>query len=204
MTKENTTHRFPRWIPVTAVLVFLLLAAGLLVIMFRDLTAPIPPEVVEERFADQLAFLQELAFERPDPALPALPEISREGVDDAWRESMKTWETWSKKSESRPDLLGHPAIMAASVVIFGKEGGTKIRFMLKGYEGLERSGLESLVGILGPAAKPEVNRPVVRQWGGGNKNLILYENRFVDPAGVKMGAQLLLDLNHIELPSSGK
>lgn len=204
MAKENTTQRFPSWLPVTAVLVFLLLAAGLLAIMFRDLSSPIPPEAVEEQFAEQLAFFKELAFDCPEPTLPALPDISQGGVDDAWKESLKTWQAWSKKSESRPDLLDHPAIIGASVIIFSGGGDTRVRFTLKNDEDLERSGLESLVGLLGPAAEPEVNRPVVRKWCGGNENLILYENRFVDPAGVKMGAQLLLDSNHLELSSSGE
>ena len=196
MAEKNSTNRFPAWLIYAAGLLVLLFAAGLLAILFQDLSSPVEPEAVEERFSEHLAFMKELAFEYPGHVSFVPPDPSKEEEVNAWKKSLEVWKAWSAKSNSRPDLFDDPAIKGAKITIFDAWEGRRVGITIKKQEDLEPSWLESLAGVLGPeSTKPDLDRPAVRQWRAGNKDLILYENRFLDPEGVKMGCRLLVDIS---------
>lgn len=199
MVSGFAVDRFPTWLLVAAGLFLLCMAAGLVVLMFQDLPASAKPEVIEAQFAEHLAFLKELALTSPASGMPSLRNPSQKGDEKAWKEYHKVWKAWAKKAESRPDLLSHPAVLGASIVIFLSEGGTRTHVMMKDYEEYEPSWVEGLRGILdGESRTPKVGRPVVRHWMAGKMHLARYENLFLDPEGVKMGCRLIIDLNHLD------
>lgn len=117
----------------------------------------------------------------------------------AWREYSKALKAWSTQAESRPDLLSDPAILGASVYIMKSESVTRARITIKDYDDDDPSLFESMRGFLRRETRePEVGRPVIRHWLAGKKHVVQYENRFLDPDGIKMGCRLLFDLNQID------
>jgi len=202
MVSKAASERFPPWLLAASLIFLLFVAVGLLVIVFRDLPAPIKPEVVERQFAEHLAFMKELALACPALDPPSLPDPSSDAEKTGLKEKLEVWETWSRKSESRPDLFSHPALLGASVRILNPRGGTNVHFTLKNAEGLEPTWLESFLGSLGKeSVKPEVGRPVVLYRRSGSKDLALYENRMPLPEGLVMGCHLLLDLEYLDTSS---
>jgi hypothetical protein len=199
MASWIAADRPPTWLLVAGGLFILCIATGLLVLLFQDLPASARPEVLEEQFKEHLAFLKECALACPISRTPSLPDISRKMDEAAWREYSKALKAWSRKAESRPDLLSHPAILGASVYILRAEGGTRARITIKDYDDDDPSWFESMRGLFSQESRePEVGRPVIRHWLAGKKHVVQYENRFLDPEGVEMGCRLILDLNGID------
>ncbi len=196
MNSKGATSRRPVWVAVTIGAFVLLVVVGLFVIAVRDLPTAADPEVVEETFAEQIAFLKELALSCPEPTKPPSFDSDDDAQVEAWREFNLVWEEWSKKSESRPDLMSHPAIKGASVYIAASSGGIRARMILVDHDDLEPSWFESVWTCLhDEGTEPEGDPPEVRQWRDGDGRLVRYEAYFVGPDGANMGLQLLVDLN---------
>ncbi|MFH2000141.1 MAG: hypothetical protein ABIK28_10690 [Planctomycetota bacterium] len=201
MDSNAPNERFPYWLPVIAGGLALCIMAGMLVIMFRDRSSPVSPKQVEQRFSEHIAFLKELAFICPAAGLAHLSVFSNEkDKEEALEEIHKAWSTWSKKAESRPDLLSHPAFLGIKIIAFSAEGGTRAAMTIKENKASEPSWFDSLSGCLGPGSiEPEVGQSMTRLCRADDKDVVEYETRFLEPAGMKMGIKLQLDLNHLDL-----
>ncbi|MHC4941521.1 MAG: hypothetical protein ACYTG7_00735 [Planctomycetota bacterium] len=199
MDSRIAADRYPKGLVVAIGLFLLCMFAGLVILMFRDVPHHARPEIIEKHFAEQIAFLKEIAFACPDPSRPSLTDSEGKVDESALQEYDQIWKAWSKKAESRPDLLSHPAILGVSIFVFDGMGGKRAQMTLKEYRNFEPSLMDSIVGFLGPnSGTPDVDRPVIRHWYEGKRHLARYENLFLNPEGVEMGSHLILDLDHIE------
>jgi|GEM_PF-6637868 len=199
MNSKGPSRRRSIWPMVIVGSFVLLVVVGLTVIALRDLPAPADPRIVEESFAEHIAFLKELAMTCPEAA--DLPSIDPDdGFDEeAWKEYDALWNGWKKKSLSRPDLLSHRAIKGASTYVANEGGGFKVHMTVVDHEDLDPSWLESAWrSVSDDAAEASPDRPLVRQWHEDGMHLVRYETRFVGPDGETMGLQLLVDLNCVE------
>lgn len=196
MNSKVAARRRPVWPMLVVGSFILLVVVGLVIVALRDLPAPADPKIVEEPFAEHIAFLKELALACPEAVTPPSTDSGGEFDRAAWDKYNALWDGWSEKSKSRPDLLAHPALKGASSYVKSTSEGFRAYITLIDHEGLEQSWLESAWGsVSGDSTKTDVERPLVRQWHEDGMHLVRYERRFVNPDGVTMGLQLLVDLN---------
>ncbi len=135
MTVKAAARRRPFW-PMMAIGLFVLLAIiGLFVIALRDMPSPAEPETIEKLFAEQIAFLKELALACPDSIKPPSYDPHDDPDGEGWKKYNEVWQGWSEQSKSRPDLMSHPVIKGAAE----SEGDTPdVRQWRKGEEHLVR------------------------------------------------------------------
>lgn len=180
---------------ITAGGVAVFIVVGMLLIMCREHPSPVTAEQVEQNLSEHLDFFKSLTLDSPAAELPDIDNLSEENEKDDWAAYAKKWRAWSALSESRPDLMSHPALLGVWTIVFSGEGGTRASMTIKDFDGdTEQTWFDDFSGCLTESARePEVGRASVRFWRTSSRNLVRYENRFLSPDGVKMGIRLILD-----------
>ena len=139
------------WLIVISVFIFLI-AAGVFLLMMKELPPCAETQAIEKRFTKQIAFLREMAETcDADGFIAGPPSGKEEGAESIKR--LKDDEAWWKTVEEKADLFSDPVILGASVVIFAPN--MQISHVVKEYD--EPSGSFPLSG-----GGSGVDRPTAR------------------------------------------
>jgi len=134
---------------------------------------------VQERFAQQIAFLHEMAESLP----------MKECGGESGLETLTLLEPWWERTQNGEHLLSDPTILGAEVLRFC-EDGSQVGYGVKNYEGPE--GAWSLSVFL-----PAGEYPSVTLWRRGVQRIVRYEDRQPGSSGVVNGIRLTLDLERL-------
>ncbi len=188
-------NRPPTWLKIILpiLVVVALLAAVVTRVALEEVPAHAQPAVLEDRFAEQLAFLREMAESLPlnvctDDLLASI-ELDGSADPDAIRENLQSifapLEQWNEQITAGWPALDDPVILSADIVQFCNDSGST--FVIKPYEA---SSIAWSTAFLTAADQ----QPAVSLWFAGTKRQIRYNARVGGSDEDPLVIRLILDL----------
>jgi len=190
--------KIPEWLLILALaIVFLLIiAVGAFIVMSRDLPPNAEPEAIRARFAEQIAFLEELAASH---TAEEFDETEMDATKDpsALIEHIEKEKEWMGPVEEHADLFSDPVILGAYIITRYTNRRTTF-ISVKVFEDEPEPSI--------PLSRntPGVNQPALSIWQARKKRWITYENLVLNAAGEKRGYQLILDLDLLKKEAAEK
>ncbi len=188
-------NTMPTWLKILLpiLVVVALLAAGATRVAMEEVPAHAQPAALEDRFAEQLAFLREMAESLPvnvcaDDLLAGV-ELDRNADPAAIRESLQAFlaplEQWEEQATAGWSALDDPVILSADVVQFCNDSGNT--FVIKPYE-VPSIAWSTAIFTAGD------QQPPVSLWFVGTKRQIRYNARVGGSDEDPLVIRLILDL----------
>lgn len=185
----------PRWLKILLpiLVVAALLAAAVTRAVLEEVPVHAQPAVLEERFAEQLAFLRETAESLPlnvcAEDLLASIELDASSDPDAIRENIESifgpLQRWDEQATAGWAALDDPVILSANVVQFCDDSGNT--FVIKDYEVPSMAWSTAIF----TAADQQ---PPVSLWFAGVKRQVRYNARVGGSDEDPLVIRLILDL----------
>ena len=187
--------KMPTWLKIllpTVVVVALLVAAVIRVVM-EEVPAHAQPAVLEDRFAEQLVFLREMAESLPvnvcTDDLLANVELNRDADPDAIRKNLQAilapLEQWDEQATAGWSALDDPIILSADVVQFCNDSGST--FVIKPYEAPSTAWSTAIFTA-------NNQQPPVSLWFAGVRRQVRYNARVGGSDEDPLVIRLILDL----------
>ena len=187
--------KMPTWLKIllpTVVVVALLVAAVIRVVM-EEVPAHAQPAVLEDRFAEQLVFLREMAESLPvnvcTDDLLANVELNRDADPDAIRKNLQAilapLEQWDEQATAGWSALDDPIILSADVVQFCNDSGST--FVIKPYEATSTAWSTAIFTA-------NNQQPPVSLWFAGVRRQVRYNARVGGSDEDPLVIRLILDL----------
>lgn len=188
-------NTMPTWLKILLpilVVVALLVAAVTRVVM-EEVPAHAQPVVLEDRFAEQLAFLRGMAESLPVKVctddLLASVELDGSADPDAIRENLQSilapLEQWEELVTAGWPALDDPVILSADVVQFCNDSGST--FVIKPYEASSIAWSTAIFTAID-------RQPPVSLWFAGAKRQVRYNARVGGSDEDPLVIRLILDL----------
>jgi hypothetical protein len=185
----------PTWLKILLpilVVVALLVAAVTRVVM-EEVPAHAQPAVLEDRFAEQLAFLREMAESLPvnvcTDDLLASVELDGSADPAAIRDNLQSilapLEQWDEQATAGWSALDDPVILSADVVQFCNDSGST--FVIKPYEAQSIAWSTAIFTA-------NDQQPPVSLWFAGVKRQVRYNARVGGSDEDPLVIRLILDL----------
>ena len=188
-------NTMPTWLKILLpiLVVVALLAAAVIRVLMEEVPAHAQPAVLEERFAEQLAFLREMADSIPVSVctddLLASVELDGSADPDAVRKNIQSilapLEQWDEQATAGWSALDDPVILSADVIQFCNDSGST--FVIKPYEAPSIAWSTAIFTA-------NDQQPPVSLWFAGTTRQVRYNARVggsdVDPLVIR----LILDL----------
>lgn len=166
----------------------LLLLFGLLVaagakMWFEEVPEEAQSDVIQARFAEQIAVLEELAGTFPIGVCDDQQDLSLESA----QELMSTLSSWQASFNAREDLFADPAILGAKVS--RTCGDSQMIYVLKAFE--------PALSFSRSMITPPTTWPAVSLWFIGGQRTVKYQDRIDAGSGEIEGFELTLALEHL-------
>ncbi len=185
----------PTWLKILLpiLVVVALLAAGVTRVAMEEVPDHAQPAVLEDRFAEQLAFLREMAESLPvnvcaDDLLASV-ELDRNADPDAIRESLQAFlaplQQWNEQATAGWSALDDPVILSADVVQFCNDSGNT--FVIKPYDAPSIAWSTAIFTA-------SDQQPPVSLWFAGVKRQVRYNARVGGSDEDPLVIRLILDL----------
>ncbi len=191
-------NTMPTWLKILLpiLVVVALLAAAVTRVAMEEVPAHAQPAVLENRFAEQLAFLREMAESLPvnvcTDDLLASVELDRNADPDAIRESLLAFlaplEQWEEQVTAGWSALDDSVILSADVVQFCNDSGST--FVIKPYE-VPSIAWSTAIFTAGD------QQPPVSLWFAGTKRQARYNARVGGSDEDPLVIRLILDLESL-------
>ena len=190
-------NRMPTWLKILLpVLVVALLVAAVTRVLMEEVPAHAQPIVLEDRFAEQLAFLRGMADSLPvnvcTDDLFASVELDGNAAPDVIREQLESilvpLEQWRAQATAGWSALDDPVILSANIVQFCNDSGST--FTIKPYEATSIAWSTAIF-----AANDQ--QPPVSLWFAGSKRQVRYNARIGGSDEDPLVVRLILALEEL-------
>jgi hypothetical protein len=188
-------NRLPTWLKILLpiLVVVVLLAAVVTRVAMEEVPAHAEPAVLEDRFAEQVAFLREMAESLPmnvcTDDLLASVELDGSADPDAIREDLQSilapLERWNEQVTAGWPAIDAPVVLSADIVQFCNDSGST--FVVKPYEAPSSAWSTAIF----TAADQQ---PPVSLWFAGTKRQVRYNVRVGGSDEDPLVIRLTLDL----------
>jgi hypothetical protein len=188
-------NRLPTWLKILLpiLVVVVLLAAVVTRVAMEEVPAHAQPAVLEDRFAEQVAFLREMAESLPmnvcTDDLLASVELDGSADPDAIREDLQSilapLERWNEQVTAGWPAIDAPVVLSADIVQFCNDSGST--FVVKPYEAPSSAWSTAIF----TAADQQ---PPVSLWFAGTKRQVRYNVRVGGSDEDPLVIRLTLDL----------
>ncbi len=188
-------NTMPTWLKILLpILVFVaLLVAAVIRVVMEEVPAHAQPAALEDRFAEQLAFLREMADSIPvnvcTDDLLASVELDGSADPDAIRDNLQSilapLKQWHEQINAGWPALDDPIILSADVVQFCNDSGST--FVVKPYE------VPSIAWSTAIFTASD-QQPPVSLWFAGTKRQVRYNARVGGSDEDPLVIRLILDL----------